>query len=146
MNTVPIQEPTPDWQEVRQSEDYSPVVVSVKNVGVSNVRPLPAKRSVMRQIRVPYFGDVNSPPPIEIIPGDPRIKNVWLQASGNNPGDIFMGTYEQVKVAVTATTDAFRLFSSDILGPLQGFEDSVYAYASVAGTNILSVRIEYWAD
>lgn len=145
--SIPTQEPTPDWQDVRQSEDYSPVIVSVKNVGVSNVRGLPAKRSVMRQIMVPFWGDTSNPPPIELVPADPRIKHVWLQSWGSNPGVIFVGTQEQVRRSANGVaTDAFRYDGNAIWGPLEGFQEPMYAYASVAGTNIVSVRIEYWAD
>lgn len=142
---VPIA--TPDWDNVRDYDNqYQPITVPVKLTGTNVVDERPAKRSVMRQFRVPYFGDTNNPPPLEIIPGDPRIKHAWLQANGNNPGDIYVGSLEQVRNAATSTSDAFRLFGSGILGPLEGFQESVYCYALVTGTNILSVRLEYWAD
>jgi len=137
---------TPDWEDVRQYEGYEQTVVPVKHEGAINARNLPAKRSVMRQINVPYWGDANAEP-IELVPADPRIKNVWLQSWGSNPGVIFLGTYEQVvRNNGSTATDGFRYDGSSIWGPLQGFQESMYAYASVTGQNIVSVRIEYWAD
>jgi hypothetical protein len=139
--------PTPEnWEVVRQAEEYQPQTVPVHVGNIVPTYALPAKRSVMRQIHVPYWGDAGATP-IEMVPGDPRIKNVWIQSWGSNPGVIFLGTYEQVvKSNGMSTTDAFRYDGSAIWGPLQGFEDPLYAFASVTGQNIVSVRIEYWAD
>jgi len=138
---------TPDWEDVRQYEGYEQTVVPVKHEGAINARNLPAKRSVMRQINIPYWGDAVNPVPIELVPADPRIKNVWLQSWGSNPGVIFLGTAEQlVRNNSVNSTDAFRYDGSAIFGPLQGFQEPLCAFASVAGQNIVSVRIEYWAD
>jgi hypothetical protein len=140
--------PTPEnWEVVRQVEDYQPQTVPVHVGNVVPTYALPAKRAVMRRFTVPYFGDANNAPPIELVPADPRIKCVWLQSSGNNPGDIYLGRYEQVVASSVGTqTDAFQYHGSVILGPLEGFEEPLYAYAQVTGTNIVSVRIQYWAD
>jgi hypothetical protein len=138
---------TPEWGEVRDYESqYEPVTVPVKITGTPNVYERPAKRGVMRQLNVPAWNDTNAVP-IEVVPADPRIKHVWLQAWGSNPGVLFIGTHEQVvrNNGVNAT-DAFRYDGSAIWGPLEGFDEPLYAFASTTGQNILSVRIEYWAD
>lgn len=137
---------TPEWGEVRDYEThYEPTTVPVKLTGTTIVDERPAKRSIMRQLNVPAWSD--GVQPLEIVPADPRIKHVWLQSWGSNPGVIFLGTREQViKNNGNNATDAFRYDGSSIWGPLEGFEEPLYAFASVAGQNILSVRIEYWAD
>jgi len=138
--------PTPeDWELVRQVEDYQPQTVPVHVGNIVPVYALPAKRAVMRQLNIPAWSD--GVPPIELVPADPRIKNVWLQSWGSNPGVIFIGTKEQVvRNNGNNATDAFRYDGSAIWGPLQGFDEPLYAFASTAGQNIVSVRIEYWAD
>lgn len=137
---------TPEWGEVRDYDPvYEPTTVPVKLTGTTTVVARPAKRSIMRQLNVPVWSDGVSP--LEIVPADPRIKHVWLQAWGSNPGVLFLGTKEQVlrNNGINAT-DAFRYDGSAIWGPLEGFEEPLYCYASTSGQNILSVRIEYWAD
>jgi hypothetical protein len=141
--------PTPeDWEMVRQVEDYQPQTVPVDVTGIVATYELPAKRAVMRRFNVPFYADTNNAPPVELVPADPRIKNVWLQSSGTNPGDIYIGTYEQCMATQrgNGTTDAFQYVGSNPFGPLQGFDTPIYAYAQVTGSNIVSVRLEYWAD
>jgi hypothetical protein len=138
--------PTPeDWELVRQVEEYHPQTVPVHVGNIVPVYALPAKRSVMRQIDIPWWGD--GVPPIELVPADPRIKNVWLQSWSSNPGVMYLGTREQVvRSNGVNATDAFRYDGSSIWGPLQGFDEPLFAFASVAGQSIISVRLEYWAD
>lgn len=144
-----VNAPDPDWEDVRQQYPEHSVVTEIP---VSVDKPvktwnLPAKRGIWRSFHIPAFNDSNHARPIEIIPADPRIKNAWIQADGNNPGEIYLGTQEQVALVAVGDSDAFFYSGSQPLGPLQGFQDAVYAYANNgASVNILSVRLEYWAD
>jgi hypothetical protein len=136
----PVSEPTPDWEEVRQQD---PVVhsIPVEVQGIVTAHDLPAKRSVMRTITVPGLGTAQ---PVEVVPGDPRIKNVWFFTVTGNASNVILGSREQANVI--PIPDGFILTPNWIIGPLQGFEEGVYAISSTSANNLISVRYEFWAD
>lgn len=144
----PVNEPTPDWEDVRQEYPQYPVVNEVPVTVKLPVKAwsLPAKRAIVRSFHVPPIGSAGVLP-LEIIPADPRIKNAYITSSPNNPGGIFLGTKEQVATQIVANSDAYFYENSQTLGPWQGFNEALYAVAeSGSSTNIINVRLEFWAD
>lgn len=137
----PVNTPTPDWEDVRQTyPEYSPVL----EVPVCVERPimawvLPAKRGMGRTFTVDTLANVSNPN--EVIPANPKLRRVILVAGG---AGVVVGTREQVVDANGA--DGFTLPNGTPV-TWEGFEEPLYAVVQTAGTKTtLSVRYEYWAD
>lgn len=144
----PPGEATPDWVDVRQQDQAIMKPVPVRIDGFTPVWELPAKRSIFRSFSVPVFSTPAQP--IEVIPADPRIKDVWIVADTANPGHMYLGTHEQLSTLYgSGSCDGLFLAGGFAIGPLQGFSDTpIYAVAITSGgsANTLSVHISYWAD
>jgi hypothetical protein len=135
-------EPSPEWEDVRQHEEFIANVVPVKVEGVSRVVDMPAKRAANFHLTVPNIPDGGSP--VEIIPGDPRIKNAWILNSSGSTNSAWLGTREQL--SKQGELDGFIINPGFVIGPLQGFEESMYAISITSPGSILSIRLEYWSD
>ena len=135
----PVNQPVPDWEEVRQSEPYPQVTVPVEVSGPVAAWVLPAKRGVNHSFTVDTLANMQGNSP-EVIPADPRIKRAWITAS---TATVVVGTQEQVKDP--QAPKGFVLPQNNPM-PWEGFEDPVYAVANTAGPAVVSVRYEFWAD
>jgi len=138
-NPQPVNQPVPDWEDVRQAEPYPQVTVPVEVVGPIGVWAMPAKRGVNHQFKLDTLANMSGNAP-EVVPADPRIKRAILSAS---TATVVVGTQEQVKDP--QSPDGFVLPSGQAI-PWEGFEEPLYAVANTAGAAVLSVRYEFWAD
>jgi hypothetical protein len=134
----PVSIPTPDWETVREQDDVEMHVVPVDIRGIVPTWSLPAKYGTNRSITVDALSAI--PVPLELIPADPRLKRVWISATGTT---VVVGTKEQIMK--TGVPDGFS-FSSTVPMPWEGFKESLYGICTTAGPQTVSLRFEYWAD
>lgn len=140
IHPVPAQGPEPDWDVIREREPAVLNTVPVRVEGYVDAREVPSKRGVWFTHNVPSIGNE----PVEIIPGDPRIKAAWFLISTGNAGSVWIGTKEQVKNV--PTPQGFLANAGWFLGPFFGHEVETYAIAVTPGVNTIAVRLEYWGD
>jgi hypothetical protein len=138
----PVNEPTPDWEDVRQQYPEHSTVVEVP---VSVDKPikawvLPAKRGYQRTITVDLIANISQP--VEIVPASPKIRRAWISVSG---ASVVIGEMEQVMDPQGA--DGFTFYGITAPVPFEGFEKPLYGVVAVGGTKqTVSVRYEFWAD
>jgi len=134
----PVSTPTPDWETIRQQDDVQMHVVPVDIRGIVPTWSLPAKYGACRTITVDALSVISMP--FEVIPADPKLKRVWISASGTT---VIVGTKEQLMK--TGTPEGYNFLVSTPM-PWEGFKEPLYAICSTVGPQTVSLRYEYWAD
>lgn len=134
----PISTPTPDWEVVREQDDVQMHCVPVEVRGIIPTWSLPAKHGTTRTITVDALSAI--PVPLELIPADPRLKRVWISATGTT---VVVGTKEQV--SKQGSPDGYSFMNTQPM-PWEGFREPLYGVCTTAGPQTVSLRYEYWAD